>query len=1227
LRSLLLLTLSPFLLHAQAPTVTITGTDSISHSVARIRFNVSGPYKFARTLITPLALGSCANGGLPRRAGKAAWIQPIAPFTPWTTDMRIVVGGLQANTEYVLCPQVSADGKSWSSGASATIHTLPLPAVHPALPVPAETFDTSYPNTTTYQQLPVDPKNCNDPKTGLQGRIDQALAEQRTKDSLILIPAGETCRGNYSFNGDTRKGPPDGFVFDSSAISMSNNTIRLPNHGFKEGQQLIFSSTYAKLPSIKTANPNDACSLAGEIIPGEDYYYAHVIDANTIQLRCGAPDPAVKTPVAFLNAGASGKGQFYVVPWPRRLHNIIVRTSTPDHELPPPGTRIGPQWASKMAYLVKPMIDHATGGMITQPLLVISDGNERVPIANLRFVGIEFTTDDSTEAHTSSDPQPWGTLIYQYPQDQNIVFDRCWLHGQPEPNRYSEVNLWDGKNIAWIDSYWDNLNYYHAAFTGLAVTRKTTEEYIIGAGSFVLGTTRDTAKLTPPVSISLSGTGSGSFFNYFDMGGHFHIALPPGVTGVCRGADNCRAYTGDELGSGVENDGTGGFPNITRGNGFYVDPLYSSSASCANPVTFFGQNQPGYKFEANGKSDVELGTRFTVSAGGYFCGVRFLKPAGDPQTVHKISLWDDRGGRLASASSRAESQSGWQTVRFANPVPAKPGTYRVSYFESGGHFYVHPALWQNYSLAAGSLATVAHYVAAKGSCEPNDSFPKNWAGDIAGGAVACGTITNGKITALQNAPANGSASQYDAEGCACTLGGLGPGPYLFSNNYVEGTGIVIHHDDGGGLRYYRHDYTYRRNYFRAPFEHMWGSPVSNGMRYYTRQPLEWKSGWRIHIDGNIFDGNWAEDNPDGVFITMTARAEGTESRQGWGIQDVDIENNTFEHGPGLIYGPAYVDGGSHEVTPSLRFLFRNNLAWDLNGWLYNTYNYPTVQGSLFQGANGAEDRIIDHNSIIENTGLVGVVIQGDDTFVEGVQVTNNIFQVNGTGNCPNPPPRGGFSKCGLTNGGVIFISGPSAAAIVPPNCTAPYNGGGQATADCIFPDYRWHNNLMLPGFGTSRQDVSDWWPNKAPQANHNYIPKNGTLANQGWFSVPTAAFNSFRSGDAGTNFRLELPGAEHVSIGANMDQLEAAEGKVASQGVSAVTQTTAQVKFMAPDAAGCAVDISASDPNVISQFTRFPDHGGSRARTISLTGLRSKTVYYGRVDCQVEQPVFRFQTQ
>ena|SRR5579885_1878489 len=77
----LLLHLVSLLAQAQQPSVTITGTDSISHSVARVHFNVSATYNDVQTLITPTSYGSCASGTLPSGAGNAAWIQPITGFT------------------------------------------------------------------------------------------------------------------------------------------------------------------------------------------------------------------------------------------------------------------------------------------------------------------------------------------------------------------------------------------------------------------------------------------------------------------------------------------------------------------------------------------------------------------------------------------------------------------------------------------------------------------------------------------------------------------------------------------------------------------------------------------------------------------------------------------------------------------------------------------------------------------------------------------------------------------------------------------------------------------------------------------------------------------------------------------------------------------------------------------------------------------------------------------
>jgi hypothetical protein len=1203
--------------------------------VARIHFNVSAYYNDVQTLITPTSYGSCASGTLPANAGSAAWIQPISAFTAVTTDMRVDIGGLQANTQYMLCVQASNNaGANWGTAGTVTITTQPLPSVHPAPPTVAATFSTAYPNTSGWVTLNVNSSNCNDPATGLQAQINNALATQGTTDTVISIPAGETCLGNYQFLNI----PADAKAFSPNSISTANNTISIPNHGYTEGQQLIPGKSYSSLPNITTSNANDACSQAGQLMPGEDYYYVHVQDANTIQLYCGASQANGGTLIQFTNQGSTDLGpagnHLYFVPWPRQIHNIIVRTSTPDSQLPPAGTRIGPQWASKMAYLVKPMSNNAAGSMVGVPLMWISDGNEVVPQANIRFVGIEFTTQDSTEAYSTTDPQTWGTLIWTYPQDENIIFDRCWLHGQPEPNRYSEMMFWDGKNTAWIDSYWDNLDFYHATFNGMGASQVSSNSYTIDAGSMTLGTPTNVGKLASTTSITLSGTGSGSFFNYFDMNGVFNVALPPGVTGACSGAANCNIYTTDSLGAGVENDGATGFPNTNYQNGFYVDPVYSSSASCSSPVGFFGTNQPGFLLHGDNTWVIELGTRFVVSQAGYICGIRFFKPGQDPQSTHAVNLWDDSGNKLATASSSTETASGWQTVMFSAAVHVVPGTYRVSYFDNGGYFFLHPALWRNYSVNAGPIATLAQYVGGDGNCDYGDSFPKNWDWDIAGGAVACGTISNGALTSLMNSPYNGSLSQYAAEGCGCVIAGQGPGPYMFVDNYVEGTGLPIHHDDSGGISYFRHDYTYSRNYFYTPFSHMWSSPVSDGMKYYTRQPLEWKSGWNIHISGNIFDGNWVEDNPDGVFIAMTSR-NGSGPAADWNIQDVLIENNTFEHGPGGIYGPAVVEGGSPYAlltAPTPRLRVYNNLFWDMNSFLYNAGNYPYAVGGIWQGGDSMEDEVFDHNTVVGNMGVEGTVLEASDTLIEGVQVTNNIFQVNSNGTCSSTWYLG--TQCGVINGGIHYVSGLSAANIQPPNCTAPYNGNGQPMADCLFPGYQWHNNLMLAGTGTSASQVSAWWPNTSAWANHNYIPANSSFASQGWFRAPAAAFDSFKSGDAGTNFRFKAnycsgcgsAGTDLRDVGADIDQLEAAEGKVSFSGVTNITATTAQVNFVAPDSAGCPVDISTTDPNVVSSFTRISDAGGARVRNISVTGLQSQTLYYGRVDCQSFQPVFQFKT-
>ncbi|MGH9583846.1 MAG: hypothetical protein ACRD4O_12995, partial [Bryobacteraceae bacterium] len=96
----------------------------------------------------------------------------------------------------------------------------------------------------------------------------------------------------------------------------------------------------------------------------------------------------------------------------------------------------------------------------------------------------------------------------------------------------------------------------------------------------------------------------------------------------------------------------------------------------------------------------------------------------------------------------------------------------------------------------------------------------------------------------------------------------------------------------------------------------------------------------------------------------------------------------------------------------------------------------------------------------------------------------------------------------------------------------------------------------------------------------------------------------------------------------DINALEAAQGKVTLVGVpaSSITSTAAIIAFVAPDAQGCPVDYSATDPALVTNFTRVQDAGGRRPRNIALSGLAGRTTYYYRVDCAVQQPTGSFRT-
>src|SRR3954463_14929096 len=129
---------------AQNPVVNTATYTDLSHSSMLVHMQISSAWQNVRIRYIPTAAGSCTSGS-------GGTVQPSgypgyggATYRP--LNFQIILSGLTANTQYQICPEVANIGASydgsgaWSSGVGFTVRTLPLPAVHPAVPVPAAEY-------------------------------------------------------------------------------------------------------------------------------------------------------------------------------------------------------------------------------------------------------------------------------------------------------------------------------------------------------------------------------------------------------------------------------------------------------------------------------------------------------------------------------------------------------------------------------------------------------------------------------------------------------------------------------------------------------------------------------------------------------------------------------------------------------------------------------------------------------------------------------------------------------------------------------------------------------------------------------------------------------------------------------------------------------------------------------------------------------------------------------
>ena len=155
---------------------------------------------------------------------------------------------------------------------------------------------------------------------------------------------------------------------------------------------------------------------------------------------------------------------------------------------------------------------------------------------------------------------------------------------------------------------------------------------------------------------------------------------------------------------------------------------------------------------------VSLGIKFTAEIDGLIDGVRFFKGVG-AGTGQTGSLWSSTGVRLATGSFSNEAESGWHTLKFAQPVPVTANTtYIASYFAPQGRYVASGGFFNTAGVDKPPLHAPSNGAAGGNGVYSygNDTFPTSSFGSANYWVDPIFSNDLRPLTATPSAPAAGS---------------------------------------------------------------------------------------------------------------------------------------------------------------------------------------------------------------------------------------------------------------------------------------------------------------------------------------------------------------------------------------------------------------------------------------------------------------------------------------
>lgn len=177
--------------------------------------------------------------------------------------------------------------------------------------------------------------------------------------------------------------------------------------------------------------------------------------------------------VIALQAGATFTGNFQL---PNKSGSgwILIRTSTPDDNFPPPGMRVTPANSPLMAKIISPD---------SEPVVYTDAGAH-----HYRFIGIEFGVTAGWDIYNLVSFDADQTSLAQIPHD--LIIDRCYIHGDATGNARRGVAV-NSASTAIIDSYIANIHEVGADSQAICGWNgpgpfKIVNNYLAGAAENVL---------------------------------------------------------------------------------------------------------------------------------------------------------------------------------------------------------------------------------------------------------------------------------------------------------------------------------------------------------------------------------------------------------------------------------------------------------------------------------------------------------------------------------------------------------------------------------------------------------------------------------------------------------------------------------------------------------------------------------------------------------------------